>query len=425
MRLVSILSLLAVAMLVLVSRHDAAIQLAGLGMALALGAAASWHILRAAQFATISWSKIFLLAIALRVLALFAVPILEDDYFRYLWDAYRFATTGSPYGAAPAAFFSDASVPLKFQSILNFINYPDVPTIYGPVMQLMFLFGYIWAPGQVAALQIQNVVLDLILIGLLARAGAGRRWLLLYAISPLVLKEAIITAHPDGLVGIFAVAGFIYLRRPYLGGGLLGLAVATKVSALVLLPFLLSRGAWRAVLAVAGVLLACYLPFLLMPGSELTALSSFAQHWRFNPLLFSGIEAIFGLRYARPLAGIFIILLLAWLYWADWRARLQRWSIPSVDRAFGAVLIFAPVVNPWYLLWLLPFAVLRPSRTVWAATFVLPLSYLNGNNFTQFGLPQFDLPIAITLIEISVLAGMAWLDWRRPLLTSSTSHSIR
>ena len=105
MRLVSILSLLAVAMLVLVSRHDAAIQLAGLGMALALGAAASWHILRAAQFATISWSKIFLLAIALRVLALFAVPILEDDYFRYLWDAYRFATTGSPYGAAPAAFF--------------------------------------------------------------------------------------------------------------------------------------------------------------------------------------------------------------------------------------------------------------------------------------------------------------------------------
>ena len=415
MRVVSTLSLLAVAILVLVSRHDAITQLAGLGIALSLGAAAAWHIMRAPHFDSISLSKIFVLAIALRILALFAVPILEDDYFRYLWDAYRFATTGTPYGAAPTAFFSDASVPPQFQSILNFINYPDVPTIYGPVMQLLFLVGYVFAPGQVAALQLQNALLDLFLIGLLMHAGAGPRWLLLYAISPLVLKEAIITAHPDGLVGIFAVAGFIYLRRPWLGGGLLGLAVATKVSALVLLPFLLSRGGWRAMVAAAAVLLACYLPFLLMPGSELTALNSFAQHWRFNPLLFAGVEAVFGLKYARPVAGICIILALAWLYIADWQASLKRWGIPSADRAFGALLIFAPVVNPWYLLWLLPFAVLRPSRTVWVATFVLPLSYLNGNHISQFGLAQFDLPIAITLIEIAVLAWLAWLDWRRPL----------
>ena len=418
MRLVSILSFLAVATLVLVSRHEVVTQLAGLAAALSLGVVAAWHIMRSPQFDSIPLRKIFLLALALRVIAVFAVPILEDDYFRYLWDAYRFATTGSPYGAAPAAFFSDASVPTNFQSILNFINYPEIPTIYGPVMQLLFLLAYMFAPGQVAALQIQNALLDLFLIWLLARAGAQSRWLLLYAVSPLVLKEAIITAHPDGLVGIFAVAGFIYLRRPWLGGGLLGLAVATKVSALVLLPFLLSRGAWRSMLAATGVLMACYLPFLLMPGSELSALNSFARHWRFNPLLFAGVEAIFGVHYARPLAGICIITALAWLYWRDWRdlrAGAQRWAIPAADRAFGVLLIFAPVVNPWYLLWLLPFAVLRPSRTVWGASFVLPLSYLNGNHITQFGLQQFDLPIAITLTEIGVLAGLAWLDWRRPL----------
>jgi alpha-1,6-mannosyltransferase len=420
MRLISSLSVLAVSALVIVSRYDALAQLAGMGVATALAVGMTLHIFRSPALDTISLAKILLLALALRALSLLALPILEDDYFRYLWDGYRFATTGSPYGAAPAAFFDDASVPAAFQSILNFINYPEVPTIYGPVMQALFLSGYVIAPAQVLALQVQNAVLDLLLLGLLAYAGARPRWLLLYAVCPLVLKESIMTVHPDGMVGILTLAGFVAMksRRPWLAGSMLGLAVATKISALILLPFLIWRGGWRALLAVVVVLLACYLPFILMPGSELTALNNFAHNWRFNPLLFAGIEAAFGLHWARPLAALALGTTLLVIYWFDFKQKPPRSTWPAADQAFGALLVLAPVFNPWYLLWFLPFAVLRPSRSAWAATLVLPLSYWNSSHVAFTGIGQFDLPLVVTLIEVSVLAGMAWFDWLEPIQSS-------
>lgn len=422
MRLIAPLSVLMLLALVVGSYQSVAGQLAGLGLALALGAALSWHILRSPKFEAIPLYQVLLLALGLRGLALFAQPMLEDDYFRYLWDGYRFATSGSPYGPAPASFFADTQVPLPFQSILNFINYPDIPTIYGPVMQYWFLLGYGLAPGQVAALQWQNALLDLGIIALLVWAGAKPRYVLLYALNPLILKDAIGTAHPDGLLGLFALASLLLVRRPWLAGILAALALATKVAALVMIPFVLLRAGWRSVLAMGVALLACYLPFLLHPtGNELLALGTFAQNWRFNPLLFAPLAALLGPDWARRVAAGMLATLLLYLYFAALRQQYRARTgaavlpLPPADWAFGLLLVLAPAVNAWYLLWLLPLAVLRPSRTAWAATFLLPLAYFNGHYVTGIGLAEFAVPLPVTLAEIGILAYTCYLDWRRPL----------
>ena len=416
MRLVASVSVIVTIMLVYASHCDAVTQWWGVTLATALGALVAFYVMRSARFDALSVRSILTLAIALRVLALFALPLLEDDHFRYLWDGYRFAVSGTPYGAAPSAFFADASVPRTFQTILNFINYPDIPTIYGPVMQLLFVAAYALAPGNVGALQGLNALIDLLVLWILARTGAKPRWLLLYAISPLVLKEAVMTAHPDGLTGLLALAALVWARRPWVTGSLLGLAVASKISSVILIPFLFWRGGWRAGLAALASVVACYLPFMLLPGSDMTALMQFARNWRFNPLLFAAIEQLVGAHFARLVAAILSVTILLWVYWRDLRA--PRRSIAAVDHALGVLLVLSPVVNPWYLLWLLPFAVLRPSRTAWAATFVLPLSYWNG---TQTGGHQFDLPTLITTMEIVVLLAAAMLDARQPLCSKSSA----
>ena len=46
-------------------------------------------------------------AVVFRLCGLAGGPIYEDDFYRYLWDGYRFATTGMPYGVSPEAFFAD------------------------------------------------------------------------------------------------------------------------------------------------------------------------------------------------------------------------------------------------------------------------------------------------------------------------------
>ena len=418
MRWVIFGTLVSTAALVVSSYFGTEAQLASIMLASLLGAFLAIYVIRSPRFDNLEFKPVFILAVSTYMLALLGQPILEDDHYRYLWDAFRFISDGTPYSTAPSAFFDDATVPLAFQNILNFINYPDIPTIYGPVLQAVFLAGYMIAPGKVAAIQGINALVILATLVLLARCGARPRWLLLYAISPLVIKEAVITAHPDALTGLLALAAFAVStqRLPWIAGGLLGLAIASKVSVVLLLPFLLMRGGWRAVIATALTLAACYLPFLMVSGSDMTTLSQFAQNWRFNPLLYAALEWLTGPFAGRLLAGFSIMVIAISLYWHDARANNHRPKIPPADYVLGALLLFSPVVNPWYLLWLLPFAVLRPSYTAWTATFLLPLSYWNGTHMTASADGAFDIPMAVTLIEISVLMAAALLDRARPLM---------
>ena len=86
----------------------------------------------------LSKSSIVLLAVIVHVIGVFGLPLFEDDYFRYLWDAYTFNTLGTPYGLTPESFFDKPSVPDNFQEILSYINHPSLPTIYGPTLQYSF-----------------------------------------------------------------------------------------------------------------------------------------------------------------------------------------------------------------------------------------------------------------------------------------------
>ena len=417
MRRVVLGAIVGTAALVVSSYWGTAAQLASVTLASLLGALLAVYVVRAPHFERLGLQPVLLLAACVHLIALCGQPILEDDHYRYLWDAFRFANDGTPYGVAPSAFFDDARVPPVFQAILNFINYPDIPTVYGPVLQAWFLAGYAMAPGSVGALQGLNAAVSLATLLLLARCGAAPRWLLLYAISPLVLKESVITAHPDALVGLLTLAAFAVggRRYPWVAGGLLGLAMAGKVSVALALPFLWFRGGARAVAAAGLTLVVCYLPFLLQSGSDLTVLSDFAHNWRFNPLLYSVLEWFAGPVAGRLLGGMAIVTGAAILYWRDARAGQDRPKIPPVEYALGALLLFSPVVNPWYLLWLLPFAVLRPSRVAWTATFLLPLSYWNGTNATTLGGHAFDVPVVLTVAEIALLAVAALYDRVRPL----------
>ena len=116
------------------------------------------------------------------------MPLFEDDWFRYLWDGYRFAETGTPYGWAPADSFNDPGVPIQFQRILDQVNYPDLPTIYGPASQYAFLLSYFLKAGSLIPLQLLPIGVDILLIRLLLSA-APAGYVLLYAWCPLVIKE--------------------------------------------------------------------------------------------------------------------------------------------------------------------------------------------------------------------------------------------
>lgn len=357
--------------------------------------------------------RLVIWALVFRACGLYGVPLFEDDYFRYLWDGYRFAETGTPYGWTAAASFADANVPVAFQRILDQVNYPDVPSIYGPTTQYAFLLSYLLSPGDLAPLQLILIAADLVLIRLLLFA-APPAFVLLYAWCPLVIKEIAFTAHADGL-GVCLLIAAVLLRqreRVQFAAVCLALAVGAKVFALFLVPFVLARAGVRAWLLFGAVLALLYLPFVLQGGTDLAALRIFATEWEFNAALHALLAQWLPSLPARMLLGGGLLVLGA-AYWLRYRSRSPG-EIPRGDWIFGALLVAAPAINPWYALWFLPFAAIRPSCWAWTAASALLMAYIAGVNLHDLDLHPYEQPAWVRPVEFGTIAAALGVDiWRR------------
>ncbi|MGH8701094.1 MAG: hypothetical protein ACREVR_07935, partial [Burkholderiales bacterium] len=260
-------------------------------------------------WSVLGWALVF------RALGFLGAPVFEDDFYRYLWDGYRTATAGDPYAEAPEAFFTDPRVPERFQTILGQINYPEVPTIYGPALQYLFALCYFVAPGELWPLKLLLCGADMALVGLLARIATPAS-VLLYAWNPLVIKEIAFTAHPDGLLPLAIIAAWFCARdgRARCAAALLACAVATKLPALLLVPLVLRQPGLGAYRVFALTLAALYLPLLAGGRSEWGGLQVFAQHWEFNSALYGLLTLAVSPELARGLLAAGVLAVAAALY---------------------------------------------------------------------------------------------------------------
>jgi hypothetical protein len=318
-----------------------------------------------------------------------------------------------------------------------------LPTIYGPVLQYLFALAYFINPGKLGAIQGLLLILDLLVIVLLMIERVPSPWVLIYAIHPAITKEVMASAHPDIVVGLFLLLACMAWRRgrPYLTGALLAAAIATKLPALLggmLLIWAvareepaesahslkskiaqwLMRASWRelspdwpwffrSASSMLAVLALLYLPFWWASGSEWASLIVFGERWKFNPLLFRVLELLLPTGWARPAALIAFLLVAVGLL-LMWRK--QRAAYPPIELAVMALLLLAPVVNPWYWTWGLALAALchRPLLSLLAC--LGGFSYLNSTVLTEASLIQgFDLslsysvPWLVTIIQLALM----------------------
>ena len=356
---------------------------------------AAWALLGLActGSAAVPVGKIWLWAIAFRLVGFFGQPVLEDDWYRYLWDGAVFARSGNPYGKPPSMFFSDPQVPQKLQAILDGINHPDVPTIYGPVCQGLFLISYWIAPGELWPLKLMLIAADLATIALMGRLVRGR-CLLLYAWCPLLIKEVAFTAHPD-ILGIAFLLAAMVIKRPRSVAMLCALAVGTKVMAAVIAALLLVRLPKKYWLAFAVVLAGLYFPFWVQGRlADWSGVKEFASSWEFNSTIYGVLSIWMGDAAGKVVcAGLFLIVCGA--YAAKWNG-----GVPRGDLLYGLFFLLSAVVNPWYVLWMLPFVAFYPSAAGIAAIVVIILAYVHGLNLPGTDLGPYDHPTWVRVVEV-------------------------
>ena len=381
---------------------------------------------------------IMVFGLLFRATLFFSQPIQEDDFYRYLWDGAVVAEGLNPYRFAPLRVqqqLDGAATEISLQTyvqlaeqdarlsfVLSRVNHPHISTVYPPFAQAVFGLAAWLAPGSLSALRLVFVAFDLglcaLLLVLLNHLGLSPLLLVVYAWSPLIMKETMNSAHYD-VVPAFCVVLAVVLMvkgRDVLAHISLAAAVLGKLYPVLLLPVFLAR-AWkahgwgRALLGLSvtvTVLLLGYAPFWPAGRALWTGTQTFAEQWQTNSLLFPGIVALVGERWlANGLVGLglggAVLLVGSRFELAD-----DRQFVWSNGLLLGLLFLLSPVGNPWYFVCLVPFLTIFPLRSWLLLSGLLSLYYVSFYFLYRGRLETFH----VWLEYVPFYGMLAWEWWQ-------------
>ena len=275
----------------------------------------------------------------------------DDDIRRYLWDGRVQRLGYNPYSVIP----SDPALAGLHTPETRGVNNPEVPSPYPAGAQLFFR-GVTAIHESVFALKIAFVACDLaivlLLLNVLRRSGQGEHWVLAYAWHPLLATNVAGSGHVDILGALLLLVSAVALGRGWrmISATALALAIAVKFLPIVLIPLYWRRLRIRDGLAAALVFALLYVPFLEHGRLPIGSLSTYVQRFRFNDPVFAALERVVSPQIAAGLAVCVGLVTAAWLRRRATTCSADKWAWPM-----AASLACAPVIYPWYLLWLLPF----------------------------------------------------------------------
>ncbi|MCA1560413.1 MAG: hypothetical protein LC753_11835 [Acidobacteria bacterium] len=338
-----------------------------------------------------------LLALAARVPLATKPAGTLDDTHRYTWDA-RLQRAGlNPYLVVP----NDPHFEWVHTRETRLMNNTDVPSPYPPGAQLFLRAVTAFGESAVAfkcALVVAEALTVVLLMLWLPHIGKDQAWVLAYAWHPIAIFETASAGHLDALGTMFVVAAATALARRWRLVAALALAAgaAVKFLPLVLAPLLLRRVRWIHGLAASALLVAVYVPFLdgwrVPPGS----LGAVIDRFRFNHLLFDPVAAMAGTRAAVAIA------VLAGLTAAGWYVARRREQDPAAWAwPVALVLLLSPVIYPWYLVWLLPFLVVRSTLPLLVWSLAIIPTYLVWHQSRAGG--PWAVPAGVLWIEYGLL----------------------
>jgi hypothetical protein len=291
------------------------------------------------------------------------------------------------------------------------LNNPYLPSPY-PAGAELFFRAVTAIHESIFALKLAFVLCDfaivLILLDILKSSQHGAHWVLAYAWNPLLAIEVAGSGHIDivGVLLLLLSVAALGRRWRTVAALAFGFAVAVKLLPIVLLPLYWKRVRFRDGALAAVMVGLLYVPFLDHGRIPTGSLGTYVHSFRFNDAVFALLERVVSPGLAVGMAVMAGFITAIWL-----RRKATAWSPEAFAWPMAASLLCAPVIYPWYLLWLLPF--LWSASTVpiilWTVS-IIPTYYVW--HLRAMGRPWL-LPGWIMLLEYGSVAAAFIIGLRR------------
>ncbi len=327
----------------------------------------------------------------------------DDDIHRYVWDGRLQRLGYNPYLVVP----SDPAVKGLHTAETRTLNNPDLPSPYPAGAQLFFRAVTAIRESTFAlrvAFVFCELAIILVLLELLHRKQAAHL-VLAFAWNPLLAVEVAGSGHIDivGALLLLVSATALVRRWRATAAVALGLAIAVKLLPIVLLPLYWKRVRIRDAALGAAVIGILYVPFLNHGRFPIGSLGTYVQSFRFNGPVFAALDRVAPPQFLAGLAVLAGLATAAWLRRVAPECSPDLFAWPMFAWPMAASLLCAPVVFPWYLLWLLPFLTSASTLPIIVWTLSIIPTYVMWHLRT-LGRPWGSLPGWVMPLEYGCLA---------------------
>jgi len=378
-----------------------------------------------------NWKLLLGFGIICRLVFLFAIPNLSQDFYRFIWDG-RLITGGiNPYLSTPQEWMQSGNFGVVAQArqlvegmqslnASHFTNYP-------PVSQWVYALAGVLYPksilGSVIVMRVilifADVVTFIFLRKLLQQLKLPKYQAFWYFLNPLVIIELTGNLHFEGLMVMFLLISFyLLLKKKWIWAAVLfGLSVSVKLLPLVLLPLFFhyfrkqeKLNIYKLIAFYGIIFLTVLITFLPFLSVELIqnfgdSVALWFNKFEFNASIYYIIRWIGFQTVGWNIIGVAgkilpIVILITVLGLSFFRNNnSEKTLFASMLFAFSIYFLLSTTVHPWYVITPLAISVFTNYKYLLVWSFMVILSY------SAYGVNGFNEQLWLVGLEYVLVVG--------------------
>jgi len=382
------------------------------------------------------WNFKFLLVVGIlfRLVFLFHIPSLSQDFYRFIWDGELVSNFINPYIFTPDNFLKDGvpSIPLLNETYtemgeLSARNYSNYPPLNQLIFAISTTLGINTLLGSIISMRLFIILADIGIFyfgrKLLKNLNLSPHLIFWYFLNPLIIIELSGNLHFEGVMLSFFTISMYFLSvcKWKLAAILMACSISVKLVPLMFLPLFLKHLGFKKSLIFYGIIvitsIALFVPFYSTDfvTNYTDTIGLWFSNFEFNAGLYNAIKYVAVELEAKPWEFIktfgkitpYIIIALVMLITFIRKNQDLSVLITSMLWILTAYFLLATTVHPWYIVFLVLLTVFTEYRYALVWSLVVILSYF------AYSHEGFKEHLGLLSIEYFVVFGFIFFELLR------------